>query len=380
MIRIVLSVLLSFAAAVFMPLCAHAEGADSADSSAEYESIIREVNERLSGAGGERAQAFFEKQDISAAKPQNITALSPKTVLGSVWDSFVSSLSGPVRVLGRLIAAAAVCVMIKGLSPSGGTASAFSTVSALVCMLIISDSLTASLGAMLSALEDMNTFMVTYIPVFAGLSTAGGHAASAAGYYSVMFFVCEMMAWAANKVLVPLISCVTALSVVSALSPVLDLSKSAAAIKTFVTRALGFIMLIFTFLVTVTGLTGNAADTIGTKAVRFAASSFIPVIGGSVSEAYSAVRSSLGVIRTSVGAIGLITVFIIVLRPLMTVIALRLALSLAESVHRMFSLESSSLVLSGIGSVLSIAMSVIVACSMFFITATAVVMLTAAGG
>ena len=283
-------------------------------------------------------------------------------------------------MLGRLIAAAAVCVMIKGLAPSSGTGSAFSTVSALVCMLIISDTLSGSLDELLKALEGINSFMVTYIPVFAGLSTASGHAASAAGYYSVMFFVCEIMAYAANKLLVPLISCVAALSLVSAMGPLLDLSKTAASIKSFVTKALGFIMLIFTFLVTVTGLTGNAADTVGTKAVRFAASSFIPVIGGSVSEAYSAVRSSLGVIRTSVGAIGLLTVFIIVLRPLMTVIAMKLAIGLAETVHRMFALESSSLVLSGMSSVLSIAMSIVIAYSLFFITATSVVMLTAAGG
>ena len=378
MIRGLLSLLAS--AVVFLcafPLCAEASGSES---SAELDDIVSEVNERLSSAGGDEAGAFFKEQNISAAKPQNITTLSPKTVLSSVWDAFVSSLKAPVSMLGRLIAAAAVCVMIKGLAPSTGTQSAFSTVSALVCMLIISDTLSGSLDELMKALEGINSFMVTYIPVFAGLSTASGHAASAAGYYSVMFFVCEIMAYAANKLLVPLISCVAALSLVSAMGPLLDLSKTAASIKSFVTKALGFIMLIFTFLVTVTGLTGNAADTVGTKAVRFAASSFIPVIGGSVSEAYSAVRSSLGVIRTSVGAIGLITVFIIVLRPLMTVIAMKLAIGLAETVHRMFALESSSLVLSGISSVLSIAMSIVIAYSMFFITATSVVMLTAAGG
>ena len=218
------------------------------------------------------------------------------------------------------------------------------------------------------------------IPVFTGVATASGNAVSAAGYYSVMFFVCEIMAYASSKLLMPLISCVTALSFISAINPSLNLGKAAQSVKGFVTKALGFIMLIFTALMTITGLSGNAADTLGSKTIRFAASSFIPVIGSSVSEAYSAVKSSLGVIRTSVGVIGVIVVFIIVLRPLLLVISMKIAVSLAETLHSMFSLESSAGILSGINSVLSIAMSIVIAYSLFFITATSLILMSASGG
>lgn len=346
----------------------------------EYKALIDEINSELEGLGGDDAQSYLRDKGITADSPEAAASIDPKDVFESVWSAFKEELLRPAKMLGRLIAAAAVCVMIKGLSATDKLEQVFGAVSALVCVLIVSDSLTDSINALIGSVNSINEFMISYIPVFTGAATASGNAVSAAGYYSVMFFVCELMAYTSSKLLMPLISCVTALSFISAINPSLNLGKAAQSVKGFVTKALGFIMLIFTALMTITGLSGNAADTLGSKTIRFAASSFIPVIGSSVSEAYSAVKSSLGVIRTSVGVIGVIIVFIIVLRPLLLVISMKIAVSLAETLHSMFSLESSAGILSGINSVLSIAMSIVIAYSLFFITATSVILLTASGG
>ena len=366
---------------LFMVLCAFPVTALADEQNDDgYNELISEINRGLEGLGGDEAQSFLRDNGISADSPEGAASIDPENVFESVRNIFREELLRPAAMLGRLIAAAAVCVMIKGLSASDKLEQVFGAVSSLVCILIVSDSLTESINAMLSSVNSINEFMISYIPVFTGVSTASGNAASAAGYYSVMFFVCEIMAYASSKLLMPLISCVTALSFVSAINPGLDLGNAAQSVKSFVTKALGLIMLIFTALMSITGLSGSAADTLGSKTVRFAASSFIPVIGNSVSEAYSAVKSSLSVIRTSVGVIGLIIVFIIVLRPLLLVISMKIAVSLAQTLHSMFSLESSAGILSGINSVLSIAMSIVIAYSLFFITATSVILITASGG
>ena len=99
-------------------------------------------------------------------------------------------------------------------------------------------------------------------------------------------------------------------------------------VKKAVTVGLGLIMTVFTGLMTIQGMAGASADNVSSKAIRFAASSFIPIIGSSV--------SSLGVIRTSVGSIGIIVLFIIILRPLISVIAVKFAIFLAKCVNEIF--------------------------------------------
>ena len=372
--RLVMIIVL-IAVSALLPSAVSAEG--SSDDA--YEAIISDINSRLEGVGGDDAQSFLDDNGIAADKPETISAIAPDTVFDYILSLFKDEITQPVKLLGKLIAAAAVCALIKSLGPSPKLEASFAMVSSLVCILIVSDSLSDSVQRVISSLDSINEYMTAYIPVFTGVSTASGNAVSAAGYYSVMFFVCELMVYISSKLLLPLISCVLAMSLVSAIDPAIGLGKAAETVRSFVVKALSFIMIVFTALMSITGLSGSAADSLGAKTIKFAASSFIPVIGGSVSEAYSAVKGSLGAIRTSVGLIGVLTVAVIVLRPLIAVIAMRIIVAAAKIIHDMFSLEQSSAVLTGIGSVLAIAMSIAVAYALFFIVATSVILLTAAG-
>ena len=80
-----------------------------------------------------------------------------------------------------------------------------------------------------------------------------------------------------------------AVTLVSAINPSLDLGSLAESVKKLVIWVLGIVMTLFTGLLSIQSFAGAAADNLSARAVKFAASSFIPVIGGSISEAYSAV-------------------------------------------------------------------------------------------
>ena len=65
---------------------------------------------------------------------------------------------------------------------------------------------------------------------------------------------------------------------------------------------LSIVMTIFVSLLTIQNLIGVAADNAGTKAVKFAVSNFIPVVGGALSDAYTTVQSCVKVLKSGVGA------------------------------------------------------------------------------
>ena len=136
-------------------------------------------------------------------------------------------------------------------------------------------------------------------------------------------------------------------------------------------------MTIFTGLLTIQSITGAATDSLASRTAKFAASSFIPIVGGAVSEAYSTVYGSLGVIRSGAGTIGIIIICIIVLRPIVTILAVKFVVTLGKIVCELFGQHESSEFLGGTNAVLSIGLGIVICFSMIFIVATAVVMLTA---
>ena len=181
----------------------------------------------------------------------------------------------------------------------------------------------------------------------------------------------------ASKILMPFLSILLALTLVSCINPRLSFSDVAAGVKKAVTVGLGLIMTVFTGLMTIQGLAGASADNVSSKAIRFAASSFIPIIGTSVSEAYSTVKGSLGVIRTTVGSIGIIVLLLIIARPILSVVAVKLMIFLAKCINDIFGQSRTSQLLKSVNSVLSIAMSILIAYAVIFTVATSIMMMTA---
>ena len=263
------------------------------------------------------------------------------------------------------------------MSAEGTVDKVFTLICVLTTVLVISDTVTDSLYSVKTSMKQMNRFMMSYIPIFSSVATAGGSAAAGAGYYGVMLIICESAGILADTILVPFLSAVLAVTLVSAINPSLDLGSLAESVKKLVIWVLGIVMTLFTGLLSIQSFAGAAADNLSARAVKFAASSFIPVIGGSVSEAYSAVKGSIGVIRTSVGVIGVIIMSVIVAKPLLTLLAVKLAVWIGATINDIFGISNSGGLLKSINSVLSIGVSILAAYSIMFVISTSVVIMTA---
>ena len=280
-------------------------------------------------------------------------------------------------MLGKITAATMLCVLVRSMSAEGTVDKVFTLICVLTTVLVISDTVTDSLYSVKTSMEQMNSFMMSYIPIFSSVVTAGGSAAAGAGYYGAMLIICESAGILADTILVPFLSAVLAVTLVSAINPSLDLGSLAESVKKLVIWVLGIVMTLFTGLLSIQSFAGAAADNLSARAVKFAASSFIPVIGGSVSEAYSAVKGSIGVIRTSVGVIGVIIMAVIVAKPLLTLLAVKLAVWIGATINDIFGISNSGGLLKSINSVLSIGVSILAAYSIMFVISTSVVIMTA---
>ena len=141
---------------------------------------------------------------------------------------------------------------------------------------------------------------------------------------------------------------------------------------------LGLTTTLFVGLLSLQGLVGAAADSVTGRAIRFSLNSFVPVVGGALSEAFGSVQGCLRLLKSTLGGFGILATALIVLPPLLECAFWSLSLSLCTMMADMFSLSSLSSLFKAAQGVLKTLMGVLAACSLFMIIATTIV--TMAGG
>ncbi len=350
------------------------------NDSEEFDRLKQRIDSSLNSALDEETAEELDEMGLAPSDSESLLKLDMRSFLSHTADKLRDSLTQPLVMLGRILAVSLIyCAMQLICTDENSLSESFGTVSIICVMTLMADSLSSAYEALKDSIDAINSFMITYIPVYTAVTTAGGYAASAGVYSASTIVVCETTEIISSKLLIPLLSAVTALTMISAIDPKIKVSGFAGSISKLTTWLLATVMLIFVGLLSIQGATGGAADNLAAKTLRFAASSFIPVIGGSVSDAFTAVRGGMGVIRAAVGGFGVIAVFLTALRPFLLLISMKLTLWAGRIINELLGLQRTADFLKSINSVLSICTSVLITITSAFIIATAA-MAALAGG
>lgn len=344
-------------------LCAAAEDSSTQDIADSIDITLRDM-------APDGTEDYLEEHSISVSDPDGISQLSPSDILSDLRERFVTAFFSHRSLLARIVAAAILCAVASSIASDSRYGIIVDNTAVLFIMLAVYDQLNACLTLCRTTLDTLTAFMISYIPVCSSVSAASGNAATGSCFYSSTIFLCELIAIVVGKLLLPAVSALIALSVAGAVDTNLNFGAAAATAKRIVTVAMSAFMTVFTGYMAVTGSVASSADTMRARGIRFAASSFIPVVGSAVSESYGTVKQSLSVIRTSVGAVGIILIAAAVLPPLISMIALRLTLSLGRLGCEVLGQSRSAALLDSLGSVLSLLIAVLFCFSMMFVIAT----------
>ncbi len=375
------SLLLMIMLTMVMCLPAGAEG-----GAAEWDELYQEQAE-ASGAGDlpdnlpEETRQLLDQLGITSIDAEGFSSLEPQGVWKALAELTGQEASGPLRSVGVVLGVVLLCALMEGMKQTLRDPSA-SPVFQVVCVLAACAALLVPLSSCVQAVcraaESTSVFMGSFVPVYAGILVTAGHAVTAASYQTVVLFAAELITLLATHLLVPLLTVSLALGMAGSLDTGLRLDSLSSAINKGAAWLLGITTTLFVGLLTLQGIVGGAADTLSSRALRFSLSSMVPVVGGSLSEAFSAVKGCLGLLKSTVGGFGMLATALIVLPPLLQCAVWSLGLALCTAAAELFGLGQISALLRSAQAVVKTLIAVLAACSLFMIVTTAVV--TAAGG
>jgi stage III sporulation protein AE len=326
----------------------------------------------------ESAGDFADKNGINVSEPEKMLEITPKMVFDYILDGLKNKLLNPLKVLGKLFSVILLASLIAGMGDtvsSKGMSKVYGIISTLICVGIISEPVCSCIQSVSDTLICGGNFMVSYVPVFSGIVAASGNISSAGSYSVIIFAVCEISTQIASKILMPLLGLCLAMAVVESINPAISLSGITDGIKKAAVWGIGFIMTVFVGLLTIQSVIGVSADTVSAKAAKFVVSSVVPVVGGAISDAYSAIKGSLGILKSGVGSYGIAALLLTMLPSIISVVLLEAAVWCGAIVSEIFGIKEINSLLKNVVSVLSIALSLLLCFTMMLVVSTAIIMM-----
>ena len=206
-------------------------------------------------------------------------------------------------------------VMILGIissafdfAVSGDAFSLFS--SAVICLITVSK-ISSFLNCVVSCMSLNGKLMLSFIPVFALLVSLSGNPASALTYNSLLLFFCESMSFFLDNLFVSVIGVYFCLSIGFSFNPTINLNRFTNGANRIFSLVLGSCGTLFTSVLSLKNILAAATDSLSVKGVRFLLGSLVPVIGPSLSEAYSSVLGSINLMKSSFAVLGIFALVII---------------------------------------------------------------------
>lgn len=230
-----------------------------------------------------------------------------------------------LSILVKLAILIVICALLKNLQTTFLNESV-SEIAFYVCYIVIVSILLVSFSTAVKMatdiIDEMVGFMYATVPVLITLLVSGGNITTGGIFHPVMLLVVEVSATIIKNVFIPLIFLSTILTIINNISDKIQLTRLAGFIKQLTSWALGTILTVFIGVVSLQGSLGAVVDGVTSKAAKFAISTFIPIVGKTLSDAADTVIGCTLLIKNAAGIAAMLGVVVICIVPLIKIIAL----------------------------------------------------------
>ena len=260
------------------------------DFSGIYQSLSDEASRALNELG------------VTSADADALSALSFENVMAALSKMAGSGMTAPLKGLITMTAVLLLCSMLtayqNSLTESGETVQ---TVAVLCLSGAVAVPAVGFIGTAGDVIAQCANLFLAYIPIMAVMLAASGKAVSSASYQALTVAAGQGVMRVSSEMILPLLHIFLGIAVSSGIAPQVGLGGFLSLITKLTKWLLGFVMAIFTAVLSLRQAASGALDSLGSKAARFALSSFVPVVGSALSEAYKTVQGSLHVLRSGLG-------------------------------------------------------------------------------
>ncbi len=322
------------------------------------------------------AQELLETLELDGFSQDGYTQLKLSAVLNSLLSLLQKNAAAPMGALLSILAVVVLSAMfggLQGLADRSPLRQTYHTVSVLAAAGLLLGSFGTLVRAVQAAVDSVNVFMLSFVPVYGVIVASGGSPTAAVSYQTTLLAAAELFTQGLRVAVLPILLVSLALGCVGTVADGFCLNAFSTTFYKTVLWGLGLFCTVFSGVLSVQQMVAAAGDSVSSRAVKFSLASFVPVVGGVLSEAYSTVMGCAGLLRSTVGGFGVVSMLAIILPPIVSCIGWSLCLSLGGNAAALFKLDALEKLCRCIGGAVRVLIAVLAVLGLMMIVSTSVI-------
>jgi len=369
-------VLCLIVAFLFFPITVTATEPENIDLSPFLESIDQDD---LLKALPERTRRDLEELGLDEIESIGAEQFSPQRIIQHVLSAIKREADRPLRSLAQIMGAVILAAFLEAIKttaePNKGISQIFGVTSVLLICTALAQPILDCITDTAETITACSDFILSFLPVYTGVIIAGGQAATASTTQLFLFWACQAASQFAADMLVPLVGGYLAICLAGSAAPFLDLSGIISSIKNIASWALGLLMTLFVGALTLSSVISVGGDNLATRTARFMIGSFVPVVGGALSEAFTTAQGCLHLLKTSVGIYGVVISSVLFVPVMARLVVWHLTVDLSSTAAQVLGLSKISQMFKAISSSLGILLAILFCFMLILVVSLTLVLL-----
>lgn len=328
--------------------------------------LPKEVREQLENIG------------VTSPSWQQLNSLSFfdifSNIINTVQEKSITPLNCIVKIMG-IIMLVALIDSVKSTIASSSLTSVLNSVAVLAVSIILIRPISQTIYYSANVIKISSDFMLIFVPIMVAIMLAMGQSIQGAGNYTLVMGAGTVVSQISENILVPLLNTFMGMSIVSGISQKVNLNGFCELVNKIVKWVLTFTMSVFTAILTMQSFISSSADSAGTKATRFAINSFVPLVGGALSEAYQTVRSCMGMLKSGVGVFAILATGTVYLPSIISCVLWLISINISIALADVFNMGQIIKLLKSVATVINVLIAILLCCMIIFIVSSTIMLM-----
>ena len=252
-----------------------------------------------------------------------------------IFNLFFDNLLKFVPLLALIVVVSILCSFVGQLSPTGKTSSInkvvyFACFGIIIVLLstTLKDVINNSSNTILSIQKQMEVIF----PILLVMLTSVVGVSTSATMQPMVGILSSGVIYLFNAFVLPIFVFSVIFTIVGNLSNEVKLDKFNKFFSSLFKWVIGGIFTIFLAIIAIKGLTASSIDGISIKTAKFALKTYIPILGGYLSDGFNLILVSSMLIKNAVGGVGLLLFLLTIIAPIVNLVVLSLGLKLVAAI------------------------------------------------
>lgn len=292
---------------------------------AENPDIISEIYEsqfKLSGAEKIRdilpkeSEKHLNNMGIHEGKWKEFIDLNPQKIFTEIIKMIQEKMHLPFKSFIPVLSVMLMCSLVKNIYPSinnNNISQTLNSISTLcVCICIIKPLMNCILSATI-VIRSASNFILFCVPITVSIMIASGKPLSAASYNAFVILAGEFIGYISENFIIPFMNILLGISLIASFSSSIRLNTICSTVHKLLKTILEFSSATFIGMFTLQHVVASSGDNLYSSALKFAINGCVPIVGGIISDSLSTVTGCIKLLKSGIGAFGILAGIIIFL-------------------------------------------------------------------